>query len=117
MSATIFNFKYIGNFRVYVRKHFLGFFFSIAVRFIEFLKLFFQGETNRAIAAHSLNKQSSRSHCIFTVYLEVSLLIKFNFEKERFNLLFSLYCFNDVTFCICRQDPEYSQMLGIPFLN
>ena len=31
-----------------------------------------QGETNRAIAAHTLNKQSSRSHCIFIVYLEVS---------------------------------------------
>ena len=35
--------------------------------------IFFQGETNRSIAAHQLNKQSSRSHCIFTVYLEVSI--------------------------------------------
>ena len=33
-----------------------------------------QGETNRAIAEHALNNQSSRSHCVFTVYIEVSLL-------------------------------------------
>ncbi|XP_064647221.1 kinesin-like protein KIF9 [Lineus longissimus] len=36
----------------------------------ECLNLLFEGETNRAIAAHSLNKASSRSHCIFTVYIE-----------------------------------------------
>ncbi|CAH1788426.1 unnamed protein product [Owenia fusiformis] len=36
----------------------------------EALNLLFEGETNRAIAAHSLNKQSSRSHCILTVYIE-----------------------------------------------
>ncbi|KAH9489559.1 Kinesin-like protein kif9 [Bulinus truncatus] len=36
----------------------------------EALDLLFEGETNRSIAAHQLNKQSSRSHCIFTVYLE-----------------------------------------------
>ena len=33
--------------------------------------LILQGETNRAIAAHTLNKQSSRSHCIFTIFIEV----------------------------------------------
>lgn len=36
----------------------------------EALNLLFEGETNRAIAAHSLNRMSSRSHCIFTIYLE-----------------------------------------------
>ncbi|XP_013400973.1 kinesin-like protein KIF9 [Lingula anatina] len=36
----------------------------------EALNLLFEGETNRAIATHSLNKQSSRSHCIFTVHIE-----------------------------------------------
>ncbi|XP_041374463.1 kinesin-like protein KIF9 [Gigantopelta aegis] len=36
----------------------------------EALNLLFEGETNRAIAAHSLNQMSSRSHCIFTVYIE-----------------------------------------------
>ncbi|XP_047304668.1 kinesin-like protein KIF9 isoform X6 [Homo sapiens] len=29
-----------------------------------------QGETNRIIASHTMNKNSSRSHCIFTIYLE-----------------------------------------------
>ncbi|NXQ00692.1 KIF9 protein, partial [Vidua macroura] len=32
--------------------------------------LFEAGETNRVIAEHSLNKNSSRSHCIFTMYIE-----------------------------------------------
>jgi len=30
-----------------------------------------QGETNRVIAEHALNRNSSRSHCIFTIYIEV----------------------------------------------
>ncbi|XP_076985607.1 kinesin-like protein KIF9 isoform X4 [Tamandua tetradactyla] len=29
-----------------------------------------QGETNKIIASHTLNKNSSRSHCIFTIYME-----------------------------------------------
>ncbi|NWV39325.1 KIF9 protein, partial [Grantiella picta] len=29
-----------------------------------------QGETNRVIAEHTLNKNSTRSHCIFTMYIE-----------------------------------------------
>ena len=41
------------------------------------LNLFFEGETNRSIAAHSLNKNSSRSHCIFTVHIEVDCLISY----------------------------------------
>uniref|UniRef100_A0A8B9PLN7 Kinesin-like protein n=1 Tax=Apteryx owenii TaxID=8824 RepID=A0A8B9PLN7_APTOW len=36
------------------------------------LNLLFEGETNRVIAEHALNKNSSRSHCIFTIYIEVS---------------------------------------------
>ncbi|NWR01247.1 KIF9 protein, partial [Paradoxornis webbianus] len=32
--------------------------------------LLWQGETNRVISEHSLNKNSSRSHCIFTMYIE-----------------------------------------------
>lgn len=32
--------------------------------------LLFQGETNRTIAEHCLNAASTRSHCIFTIYLE-----------------------------------------------
>ncbi|XP_069501891.1 kinesin-like protein KIF9 [Ambystoma mexicanum] len=34
------------------------------------LNLLFEGETNRIIATHMLNKNSSRSHCIFTIHLE-----------------------------------------------
>uniref|UniRef100_A0ABI7Z734 Kinesin-like protein n=1 Tax=Felis catus TaxID=9685 RepID=A0ABI7Z734_FELCA len=33
--------------------------------------LLFEGETNRIIASHTMNKNSSRSHCIFTIYVEV----------------------------------------------
>lgn len=36
----------------------------------EAMNLFFEGETNRAIAEHQLNSSSSRSHCILTVYVE-----------------------------------------------
>ncbi|XP_015473707.1 kinesin-like protein KIF9 isoform X2 [Parus major] len=36
----------------------------------EALQLLFEGETNRVIGEHSLNKNSSRSHCIFTMYIE-----------------------------------------------
>ncbi|NXS86490.1 KIF9 protein, partial [Erpornis zantholeuca] len=37
----------------------------------EALHLFFEaGETNRVIGEHTLNKNSSRSHCIFTLYIE-----------------------------------------------
>jgi kinesin family protein 6/9 len=36
----------------------------------EALNLLFEGETNRTISQHELNKQSSRSHCIFTVHIE-----------------------------------------------
>ncbi|XP_064496161.1 kinesin-like protein KIF9 isoform X2 [Pseudopipra pipra] len=34
------------------------------------LNLLSEGGTNRAIAEHALNKNSSRSHCIFTIYIE-----------------------------------------------
>ncbi|KAF0973562.1 hypothetical protein FDP41_008266 [Naegleria fowleri] len=36
----------------------------------EALSMLFEGETNRAICEHQLNKASTRSHCIFTLYLE-----------------------------------------------
>uniref|UniRef100_A0A674AR82 Kinesin-like protein n=1 Tax=Salmo trutta TaxID=8032 RepID=A0A674AR82_SALTR len=34
------------------------------------LNLLFEGEMNRIIGAHALNKHSSRSHCILTVHIE-----------------------------------------------
>lgn len=36
----------------------------------EALSLLFEGETNKTISEHKLNKNSSRSHCIFTINLE-----------------------------------------------
>jgi kinesin family protein 6/9 len=36
----------------------------------EALSLLFEGETNKTISEHKLNKMSSRSHCIFTINLE-----------------------------------------------
>lgn len=36
----------------------------------EAMNLLFEGETNRTICQHELNKNSSRSHCIFTLHVE-----------------------------------------------
>lgn len=33
--------------------------------------MIFEGETNRTIGIHKLNKNSTRSHCVFTVNLEI----------------------------------------------
>uniref|UniRef100_A0A8C0EC74 Kinesin-like protein n=1 Tax=Bubo bubo TaxID=30461 RepID=A0A8C0EC74_BUBBB len=49
------------------------------------LNLLFEGETNRAIAEHTLNKNSSRSHCIFTIYIEV---------RSRFRVFSDVKCVN-----------------------
>ncbi|NXR03804.1 KIF9 protein, partial [Sagittarius serpentarius] len=45
--------------------------------------LFEAGETNRVIAEHTLNKNSSRSHCIFTIYIE-----------SRFRVFSDVKCIN-----------------------
>ncbi|NXJ57551.1 KIF9 protein, partial [Spizaetus tyrannus] len=45
--------------------------------------LFEAGETNRMIAEHTLNKNSSRSHCIFTIYIE-----------SRFRVFSDVKCIN-----------------------
>ncbi|KAJ3227570.1 Kinesin-like protein kif9 [Clydaea vesicula] len=37
----------------------------------EALNYLFEGETNRSISEHQLNKSSTRSHCIFTIYIEM----------------------------------------------
>ena len=36
----------------------------------EALALLFQGEQNRAVGEHQMNKNSTRSHCIFTIYIQ-----------------------------------------------
>ncbi|CAF4087257.1 unnamed protein product [Rotaria magnacalcarata] len=51
---------------VYVK----GLSYRIANSEEEALNLLFEGETNRSIGQHVLNKQSSRSHCIFTIIVE-----------------------------------------------
>ncbi|KAM6410497.1 kinesin-like protein KIF9 [Pluvialis apricaria] len=47
------------------------------------LNLLFEGETNRVITEHTLNKNSSRSHCIFTIYIE-----------SRFRVFSDIKCVN-----------------------
>ena len=37
----------------------------------EALQMLFEGENNRTVAEHKLNRNSSRSHCIFTIHLEI----------------------------------------------
>ncbi|NWU85803.1 KIF9 protein, partial [Onychorhynchus coronatus] len=48
-----------------------------------------QGETNRVIAEHALNKNSSRSHCIFTIYTECRSRIDTNLKviKSKITLI------------------------------
>lgn len=50
--------------------HVKGLTVQIANNEEEALNLLFEGETNRSIAEHQLNKSSTRSHCIFTLYVE-----------------------------------------------
>ena len=55
----------------------------------EGLNLLFEGETNRAIGQHVLNKQSSRSHCIFTIVIECRSLLGADdkFTVSKLNLV------------------------------
>ncbi|XP_070571216.1 kinesin-like protein KIF9 [Ptychodera flava] len=55
----------------------------------EALNLLFEGETNRAIAAHSLNSVSSRSHCIFTIHVESRSRTESNakYMRSKLNLV------------------------------
>jgi kinesin family protein 6/9 len=42
----------------------------------EAFNLLFEGEANRTISEHQLNKESTRSHCLFTIYLEMKSRIE-----------------------------------------
>lgn len=42
----------------------------------EAFNLVFEGESNRTISEHQLNKESTRSHCVFTIYLEMKSRIE-----------------------------------------
>eukprot|EP00927_Polykrikos_kofoidii_P015563 TRINITY_DN16932_c0_g1_i1.p1 TRINITY_DN16932_c0_g1~~TRINITY_DN16932_c0_g1_i1.p1 ORF type:complete len:733 (+),score=171.67 TRINITY_DN16932_c0_g1_i1:135-2333(+) len=46
----------------------------------EALHIFFQGDTNRRVAEHSLNKGSTRSHCVFTIHVESQSSVESNAE-------------------------------------
>lgn len=35
------------------------------------LNLLFEGESNRAVANHQLNRNSTRGHAIFTIYVQI----------------------------------------------
>ncbi len=47
-----------------------GLTYQLAASEEDALNLLFEGETNRSIGTHFLNKESSRSHCIFTIRIE-----------------------------------------------
>ena len=42
------------------------------------MELLFEGETNRAVAKHALNAQSTRGHAVFTVYLQLRSRVESN---------------------------------------
>jgi len=51
--------------------------------------MLFEGETNRTISEHKLNKNSTRSHCVFTVHLQIRSRVESS-EKviiSKFNLV------------------------------
>lgn len=52
----------------------------------EALSMLFEGETNRTISEHKLNKNSTRSHCIFTIHLEMRSRVESS-EKVIFSKL------------------------------
>ena len=52
----------------------------------EALNLLFEGEMNRSISEHQLNKNSSRSHCIFTLHVESRSRVESS-EKVLFSKL------------------------------
>jgi len=70
---------------VYVK----GLSYRIANSEEEALNLLFEGETNRAIGQHVLNKQSSRSHCLFTILIECrsALSTDEKYTVSKLNLL------------------------------
>lgn len=44
----------------------------------ECLNCLFEGEANRAVGSHLLNEKSSRSHTVFSIYLEIKSKIESN---------------------------------------
>ena len=61
------------------------------------LNLLFLGDTNRAIAETPMNMASSRSHCIFTLSLEVRLTGADVVRRSKLHLGNSYYYFSSYT--------------------
>lgn len=53
----------------------------------EALGLMFQGEVNRTICEHKLNKQSSRSHAVFTITLEARAIFAEKLMVSKLNIV------------------------------
>ncbi|XP_026545401.1 kinesin-like protein KIF9 [Notechis scutatus] len=53
------------------------------------LNFLFEGDTNRSVGQHALNKHSSRSHCIFTIYIECHsrILTNARYVTSKINLV------------------------------
>ncbi|XP_066483762.1 kinesin-like protein KIF9 isoform X1 [Tiliqua scincoides] len=53
------------------------------------LNYLFEGNTNRSVGQHALNRNSSRSHCIFTIYIECHsrVLSDAGFVTSKINLV------------------------------
>jgi len=58
--------------------HVKGLSMTICTSEEEALNLLFEGETNRTIAEHKLNKSSTRSHCIYTLHIEARSRVESN---------------------------------------
>lgn len=51
--------------------HIKGLSMNVCLNEEDALRYLFEGETQRTVTAHQLNKESSRSHCIYTIHLEI----------------------------------------------
>jgi len=50
--------------------HVKGLSMNVCANEEEALRYLFEGETQRTVSEHQLNKESSRSHCIYTIHVE-----------------------------------------------
>jgi kinesin family protein 6/9 len=67
----------------------------------EGLNYLFQGESNRAVGAHNMNRNSSRSHALFTVYLEQRSRVESSAKIVSSKLHVRCVC---VCVCTCGSD-------------
>jgi len=53
----------------------------------EALNYLFEGENNRTVSSHSLNRESSRSHCVYTIHVECKSVME-STEKVIYSKLY-----------------------------